>query len=211
LKDADVALCPDGKVLLVLAQGQQAWRVKSVSLSLLPRTGISDLELQRVALSVIQEFLVEARKQLPLLSDALPEHIVVNGGGTFAIGGPEGDNGLSGKKLLLDYYGPRVVTGGSALSGKDLHKPDRAGAHIARQVALAVVRAGIAPEATVHCVSFPGDEAPRIQRIETPLGDISRPDRWAKILDTSFKSQQERLRRRDLVEQSRWGHFGEGE
>ena len=65
--------------------------------------------------------------RLPGFDPSASEQIVVNGSGTFSIGGPEGDNGLSGKKLLLDQYGPRVPVGGTALSGKDFHKPDRAG------------------------------------------------------------------------------------
>ena len=50
----------------------------------------------------------------------------MNGAGNFEVGGPEGDNGLSGKKLAVDAYGPRVPIGGGALSGKDFFKADRA-------------------------------------------------------------------------------------
>ena len=47
------------------------------------------------------------------------DKLILNGAGEFAIGGPEGDNGLSGKKLVIDHYGPSVPIGGGALSGKD--------------------------------------------------------------------------------------------
>ena len=57
----------------------------------------------------------------------------MNGAGNFEVGGPEGDNGLSGKKLVVDAYGPRVPIGGGALSGKDFFKADRAGAVLARR------------------------------------------------------------------------------
>ena len=60
----------------------------------------------------------------------------VNGGGDFDVGGPFGDNGLSGKKLVVDAYGPSVPIGGGAWSGKDPHKIDRVGALIARKLAI---------------------------------------------------------------------------
>ncbi|MGD9710194.1 MAG: methionine adenosyltransferase domain-containing protein, partial [Halothiobacillaceae bacterium] len=68
--------------------------------------------------------------------------------------------------------------GGGALTGKDHHKPDRRGARIAREVALAAVRTGVADEATVTAVTLPGDEAPRVLRIATPRGGLAQPQRW---------------------------------
>ena len=64
-----------------------------------------------------------------------PDKLILNGAGEFAIGGPEGDNGLSGKKLVIDHYGPGVPIGGGALPGKDPHKVDKCGALRARQLA----------------------------------------------------------------------------
>ena len=66
--------------------------------------------------------------------------VSVNGGGDFDVGGPWGDNGLSGKKLVLDSYGPSVPIGGGAWSGKDPHKIDRSGGLFARYLALRAVR-----------------------------------------------------------------------
>ena len=74
----------------------------------------------------------------------------MNGAGNFEVGGPEGDNGLSGKKLVVDAYGPRVPIGGGALSGKDFFKADRAGAILARRLAKAVVMSGAAPRVHRH-------------------------------------------------------------
>ena len=69
-----------------------------------------------------------------------PNKLILNGQGEFAIGGPEGDNGLSGKKLVIDHYGPGVPIGGGAFSGKDPHKVDKCGALRARQLAKRLVR-----------------------------------------------------------------------
>jgi S-adenosylmethionine synthetase len=86
----------------------------------------------------------------------------VNGAGNFEVGGPEGDNGLSGKKLVVDAYGPRVPIGGGALSGKDFFKADRAGAVLARRLAKAVVMSGAAPECSATLAITPGDRDFRI-------------------------------------------------
>jgi S-adenosylmethionine synthetase len=214
-------LCPDGKVLVVLeeetaASGPHAplvssglptaWRLHAVSCSLLAQAG--DVELHRAAARAVREAAVELARRLPGFDPADPREIVVNGSGTFSIGGPEGDNGLSGKKLLLDHYGPRVPIGGTALSGKDFWKPDRAGTLLARRLALAVVRAGFAPEATVQFVSFPGDEAPRLVRITTPEGDLPDARRWLDLIDCRFHQTHAWGAGCDLIDAARWGWFG---
>lgn len=179
-------LCPDGKLLVVLEEGpasaspsKRRWRWRKLSASLLAPDEIDGVTLHRVVRGCVQAVLQRARAALPGLEDGEPE-ILVNPGGGFHVGGPEGDNGLSGKKLLLDFYGPRVPIGGGALTGKDHHKPDRKGARIAREVALAVVRTGVADEATVTAITLPGDEAPRVLRIATPKGDLAGPGRWVE-------------------------------
>lgn len=222
-----LALCPDGKVLVVLeeavsaAGAPTAWRLHAVSCSLLAQAG--DVALHRAAAQAVREAACELARRLPgfeaeqgrevpaAREAAKPYELVVNGSGTFSIGGPEGDNGLSGKKLLLDHYGPRVPIGGTALSGKDFWKPDRAGTLLARRVALAVVRAGVAREATVQLIAFPGDEAPRLVRITTPQGELPEASRWPRLLDCRFETASGWGRGVDLVERARWGWFGAGE
>ena len=115
---------------------------------------------------------------------------------------------MSGKKLLLDHYGPRVPIGGTALSGKDFWKPDRAGTLLARRLALAVVHAGVAREATVQLITFPGDEAPRLMRITTPQGDLPDASRWLQLLNCRFETTRAWGQGVDLVERARWGWFG---
>jgi len=166
LVNSPLELCPDGKVLLVLAETEDAMRLESVSASLLAPDFVSGIELQREVVKAIRRILDRACLLLPTLKPDLPKTIVVNGGGNFLIGGPEGDNGLSGKKLMMDYYGPRVPTGGSALFGKDAFKPDRVNAVRARELALAEVKARNAKEVTVTMVYFPGMMAGEITRME---------------------------------------------
>ena len=217
LVHSPLQLCPDGKVLVVLEEtgGEHArWRLQAVSCSLLAPCG--DIALQRAAAQAVREAAHELSRRLRGFDPAFEpggalgtsQAFVVNGSGTFSIGGPEGDNGLSGKKLLLDHYGPRVPIGGTALSGKDFWKPDRAGTLLARRLALAVVRSGVATEATVQFVSFPGDEAPRLVRITTPQADLPEASRWLQLIDCRFETTSAWGLGIDLVECARWGWFG---
>lgn len=201
-----LALCPDGKVLVVLEEHGARRRLRAVSCSLLAQAG--DIELQRAVRAAAGNALRELAARIDGVDATLPDEIVVNGSGTFATGGPEGDNGLSGKKLLLDHYGPRVPIGGTALSGKDFWKPDRAGTLLARRIALAVVRAGVAEEAFVQLTSFPGDEAPRLVRIDTPAGPLRDAQRWLDVVDARFAVAARWGAAVDLVEMARWGAFG---
>jgi len=86
---------------------------------------------------------------------------LVNGAGAFEVGGPEGDNGLSGKKLVAQAYGSAVPIGGGATCGKDPRKVDPRGQALARRLALEAVCRGSAREATVWLAYRPGDLTPR--------------------------------------------------
>ena len=91
------------------------------------------------------------RMLMPLIQDVLPagwmppeEHFYANPTGRFVIGGPDGDAGLTGRKIIVDTYGGVARHGGGAFSGKDPTKVDRSGAYAARYVAKNVVAAGLA-------------------------------------------------------------------
>jgi S-adenosylmethionine synthetase len=138
-------------------------------------------------------------------------HLQLNDAGNFVEGGPHGDNGLSGKKLVCDFYGPRVPIGGGAMSGKDLWKVDRAGPLIARNLAIAgVQRLGLA-ECTVTLVICPGDRAFRVASVVGPHGVTVPTDAVQlieKFVDLRLASQGE-SNIGSLVNRARWGHFAE--
>jgi len=207
LRLGPLGLSPDGKAALLLEESAGHCHLRRASASLLAPEGSCAVALQRAALECLEGLQAEAAQRIPGFV-AGPVALLVNGGGNFAVGGPEGDNGLSGKKLLLDHYGPRVAIGGAALSGKDFNKPDRAGSLIARRIALWVVRAGLAREATVTLLSLPGDAEPQVLRVATERGDLPRPERWSRLLDCRFAAVRDEWRRLDLVDVARWGHFG---
>src|SRR5439155_17159820 len=112
--------------------------LRSFSASLQQAIEGSEVDLYREVRRSIGSILQECATLMDGFCPELPETFLVNGAGNFAVGGPEGDNGLSGKKLVVDGYGPRVSIGGGALSGKDFFKADRAGAILARRIAKAV-------------------------------------------------------------------------
>jgi S-adenosylmethionine synthetase len=132
----------------------------------------------------------------------------VNGAGNFEVGGPDGDNGLSGKKLVVDAYGPRVPIGGGALSGKDFFKADRAGAVLARRLAKSVAATGAAAECTATLAIFPGDEAFRVVGLRDGNGTALDPRRWAGLMDFSLAAAGECWALTpELPALARYGHF----
>jgi S-adenosylmethionine synthetase len=93
--------------------------------------------------------------------------IYVNTTGKFVIGGPEGDTGLTGRKIIVDTYGGYARHGGGAISGKDPSKVDRSGAYAARWVAKNIVAAGLAKKAEVQIAYAIGIPEPLSVRVDT--------------------------------------------
>jgi len=204
----DLRLGPDGKAIVVLEQDGDALRLRTFSTSLQQATGGDSVDLHRAVLAVLKESGQAAASAIPHFDPSLPPEVVVNGAGNFAVGGPEGDNGLSGKKLVVDAYGPRVPIGGGALSGKDLYKADRAGAILARRLAKLIVLTGVARECTATLALFPGDAEARIVSLRTGDGRELETCRWSQLLDLSLAGVGDRFTgAEDLVDVARHGHF----
>lgn len=144
-------LGPDGKVIVSCNRDE----ISQISFSLHHHETMDRRELFELAFEVSER-----------LEFFEFEKIVVNGGGDFTVGGPWGDNGLSGKKLVMDAYGPMIPIGGGAWSGKDPHKIDRVGGLFARYLALRAVRLGLGKEARVSFGWHPGGSEPSLQILE---------------------------------------------
>lgn len=213
LKDESpsLELGPDGKVLVLVREDGASWTLESFSCSLQQRQSADDLALHRAVRLAVTDELKRLSSVLPGLSSQLPAQLTVNGAGAFEVGGPEGDNGLSGKKLVMDAYGPRVAIGGGAWSGKDFFKADRAGGMHARRLAKLVVQLGLATEARVTVHWFPGDREARVLSIETPDGKTIASDQLAQRVDLSLQRSGEKFLVDDLIEVARWGHFAKSD
>lgn len=162
---------PDFKVLPRLGiergpDGTPRYTWERLTLSIQHAPGIGYEEQHRALRPVIEAALLEAQQAgLAGIADSFHAMVLhLNGAGDFCQGGPHGDNGLSGKKLVVDHYGPTVPIGGGALCGKDPHKVDRCGALRARQLAKQLCRTG-ADEAWVTLAWSPGESVPFLREV----------------------------------------------
>jgi S-adenosylmethionine synthetase len=203
----ELGLGPDGKVIVVVQESEGVWQLDRLSCSLQQKTAHDEIALFRAIRAAVEAELIQLAQLLTGLSPKMPDDITVNGAGAFEVGGPEGDNGLSGKKLVMDAYGPRVPIGGGAWSGKDFFKADRAGGLHARRIAKHIVRLGLATEATVVLGWFPGNRSAQILRITDHLGQQVKLKNMDALFDTSLFTSGEKFGSNELTELARWGHF----
>ena len=149
-----------------------------------------------------------------LFDDNITYH--VNPTGKFVIGGPNGDTGLTGRKIIVDTYGGRGAHGGGAFSGKDPSKVDRSAAYAARHVAKNAVAAGIADEILVKVAYAIGVAQPVSFFVNTygtshvNLSDQEIADRLNAIFDMTPYSIERRLKLRAPIyeETAAYGHMG---
>jgi S-adenosylmethionine synthetase len=122
------------------------------------------------------------------------------------------DNGQTGRKLVCDFFGPRVPLGGGALSGKDPWRLDRAGAFRARQIALAIVDTGFVRDALVTFAWAPRDLRPSHVEIVVDGRTLSAAEvgRWTRRYDPALAATWEELRLATVNYENcaRLGHFG---
>jgi S-adenosylmethionine synthetase len=139
----------------------------------------------------------------------------INPTGKFVIGGPHGDAGLTGRKIIVDTYGGKGAHGGGAFSGKDPSKVDRSAAYAARHIAKNMVAAGIADEVLVQVSYAIGVDKPTSIFIKTENKHIEMTDgEIAKIIDKVFDMRpaaiEKRLKLRNPIylETASYGHMG---
>jgi S-adenosylmethionine synthetase len=207
LQNPELRLGPDGKLLVLYDSGKN--RLSGFCTALQQGIGGDEIGLNRAVRSLLEGELQCVANAIPGFQPVLPDDLVVNGAGNFTLGGPDGDNGLSGKKLVVDAYGPRVAIGGGALSGKDLFKADRSGAVLARRVAKAVVLTSAATECLATLAVFPGDTKFRIASLIDGDGRQLNADRWSALFELSLEGVAQAYAGVPLLECARYGHFTE--
>jgi len=142
--------------------------------------------------------------------------LLVNPTGKFVIGGPHGDTGLTGRKIIVDTYGGKVAHGGGAFSGKDPSKVDRSAAYAVRHIAKNMVAAGIADEVLIQIAYAIGVSKPINFYVNTfGTAKIKRSDeeiskKIEKLFDLRPKAIEESLKLRNPIyeETAAYGHFG---
>lgn len=163
---------------------------------------------------------------LPRVVDKLPDNVKslfdkdlilhVNPTGKFVIGGPHGDTGLTGRKIIVDTYGGRGAHGGGAFSGKDPSKVDRSAAYAARHMAKNLVAAGVAREVLVQVAYAIGVAEPVSLNINTfgtanvKMSDAEISRIAEKLFDMRPASIEKRLKLRNPIyqETASYGHVG---
>ncbi len=149
-----------------------------------------------------------------LFNDAITYH--VNPTGKFVIGGPHGDTGLTGRKIIVDTYGGKGAHGGGAFSGKDPSKVDRSAAYAARHIAKNLVAAGVADEVLVQVSYAIGVAKPMNLYVNTfgsshvGLTDGELAERLLNLFDMRPKAIEQRLKLRYPIysETAAYGHMG---
>jgi S-adenosylmethionine synthetase len=216
-KASDLAyLRPDGKTQVTIAyDGDRAVRLDTVVLS---TQHAADVSLEALLQPDIREHVIhpvlEELKDTGTVLDTSDYRTLINPTGRFEIGGPMGDAGLTGRKIIVDTYGGMARHGGGAFSGKDPSKVDRSAAYAMRWVAKNVVAAGLATRCEIQVAYAIGTAKPVGLYVET-FGTESAPvDRIQAAITTVFD-----LRPAAIIEQldllrpiykptAAYGHFG---
>jgi S-adenosylmethionine synthetase len=175
--------------------------------------------LKKIKEDMINILIPRVMKQLPkktqkLFNSKIKYHI--NPTGTFVIGGPHGDTGLTGRKIIVDTYGGKGAHGGGAFSGKDPSKVDRSGAYATRHIAKNLVAAGVATEALVQVAYAIGVAKPVGLFVNTygtakvKLSDGAIAKELEKIFDMRPYAIETRFKLRTPIysESAAYGHMG---
>ncbi|GAA0871314.1 methionine adenosyltransferase [Gangjinia marincola] len=178
-----------------------------------------DTMLKKIKEDIISILIPRVKAQLPdYVKDLFNENIQyhINPTGKFVIGGPHGDTGLTGRKIIVDTYGGKGAHGGGAFSGKDPSKVDRSAAYAARHVAKNLVAAGVASEVLVQVSYAIGVVEPTSIFVNTygsasvDLNDGEIAKKVADIFDMRPAAIESRLKLRNPIyrETSAYGHMG---
>ncbi len=203
-------LRPDGKTQVTVEYDENENPVRIHTVVLSTQHG-SEVELEQIRKDMIE---LVIKPTLP--AELLDENtlIYVNPTGRFVVGGPQGDSGLTGRKIIVDTYGGSAPHGGGAFSGKDPTKVDRSAAYAARWVAKNVVAAGLAKRCQVQLAYAIGVAKPVSVRVDTfgtgTVSDVKLEEAVNKVFDLRPAAiiRDLELRRPIYRQTAAYGHFG---
>jgi S-adenosylmethionine synthetase len=200
---------PDGKSQITVEY--ENGRPKRVHTVVVSTQHGEDAELEQIQRDVKKHVVKEAIPENLLDQDTI---YLINPTGRFVIGGPKGDSGLTGRKIIVDTYGGYGRHGGGAFSGKDPTKVDRSAAYAARYVAKNLVAAGYAKKCEIEIAYAIGVAEPVSIYVDTFDTGVIDDEKIAKIVMKNFDLRPDaiidklNLRRPIFKQTASYGHFG---
>ncbi len=205
-------LRPDGKTQVTAEydENNQVMGIEAVVVSVMHS---ADFEIQELRKYIREGVIAPVLEQYGFSLEQVP-HIHINPTGNFVIGGPDGDTGLTGRKIIVDTYGGYFSHGGGAFSGKDPTKVDRSGAYLARYMAKNLVAAGLAAQVQVQLAYAIGVAEPVSVRVDSfgtgVISDEAMTELLRKTCDMTPGGiiRKLNLRRPIYKDTAMTGHFG---
>ena len=203
-------LCPDGKTM-VSVEYRDNREVKRIASIVVSSQHTPDVSMDTLRDGII-EMVVNPSIDKGLIDDRTK--IFINPTGRFVLGGPRGDSGLTGRKIIVDTYGGYSRHGGGAFSGKDPTKVDRSAAYMARYVAKNIVAAGLARQCEVEVAYAIGVAKPVSVLVETFGTGVIDEERLAQLVLDNFDLRPAAIiNHLDLArpiyrQTAAYGHFG---
>ncbi len=203
-------LRPDGKTQVTVQYGPDGCveRIPAIVVSTQHADSISSKDLREAIMECV-------------IKPIIPAHLIdndtkyfVNPTGRFVIGGPVGDSGLTGRKIIVDTYGGYASHGGGCFSGKDPTKVDRSAAYMARYAAKDIVAAGLAKRCQIEIAYAIGVASPVSVVVDTQGTGVVSDERLAEIIFESFDLRPAKIiQKLDLLrpiyrQTAAYGHFG---
>ncbi len=203
-------LRPDGKTQVSIQYGPDG------SVERIPAIVVSTQHSADIAIKDLREAVMET-----VIKPVIPSNLIdkntkffINPTGRFVIGGPVGDSGLTGRKIIVDTYGGYAAHGGGCFSGKDPTKVDRSAAYMARYVAKNIVAAGLAKRCQIELAYAIGVASPVSVLVDTQGTGLISDERLSEIVSDCFDLRPARIiRKLDLLrpiyrQTAAYGHFG---
>ena len=201
---------PDSKSqVTMLYQDNKPIKVTSVVISTQHSKDLNQEQVKDLVLPYIKKAIPEK-----YVKDLDSKEIYINPTGQFIIGGPDGDTGLTGRKIIVDTYGGAAPHGGGAFSGKDPTKVDRSAAYAARYLSKNIVSAGVSEKCLIQLAYAIGVSKPLSIFIKLAEGDENKVSAVKKIIDKNFnlspRGIREMLKLNNPIYEitSAYGHFG---
>ena len=201
---------PDSKSQVsMLYENNKPTKVTSVVVSTQHSKDLNQEKVRELIVPYIQ-------KSIPknYIEDLKSEEIYINPTGQFIIGGPDGDTGLTGRKIIVDTYGGAAPHGGGAFSGKDPTKVDRSAAYVARYLAKNIVSSGTSDKCLIQLAYAIGVSKPLSIYVKLEDGDQGKVEKIKKIINENFdlspRGIREMLKLNNPIYEitSAYGHFG---